>query len=77
VLSLREASCRGFVLGDDHVSEPSTVKGPEVILVAAILVFEALVAVAGEIQAVRIASRHAVLRIVHKDPARSCRVEVC
>ena len=68
--SLREESCHGFVLCDDREPEPSLAKALE-----ARLVFEVLVAVAGEIRAVRIAS-HREVDQTHTPPARSCRVEV-
>ena len=71
--SLRGASCRGFVLSDDRGPEPSLVKGLE-----AQLVFEVLAAVAGGIQAVRIASRREDCQIARKAaPAQSCWAEVC
>lgn len=71
MLSLREASCRGFVLCDGHEHEPSWVKGPE-----ARLVFEVLVAVVEGIQAVRIASYRGAHQNARNLPARSCWVEV-
>ena len=70
--SLRGASCRGFVLSDDRGPEPSLVKGLE-----ARHVFEALAAVAGGTQAVRIASRRGDLQIARNAPAQSCWVEAC
>jgi len=70
------ASCHGSVLGDDHVPAPSEVKGLEARLVVAKPVFEALVAVAAGIQAVRTAYHHAVLRIAHNARARSYLVVV-